>query len=71
LGYHFYDDSGKLMAVQDANGNLTQFVHNPTITAVIGLTVNLLIPEEVNESMMASGIPGFQELSSLRQGEVR
>jgi RHS repeat-associated protein len=27
---NFYDDSGKLTAVQDANGNKTLFVHNPT-----------------------------------------
>jgi YD repeat-containing protein len=27
---NFYDDSGKLIAVQDAYGNLTQFVHNLT-----------------------------------------
>lgn len=27
---NFYDDSGKLVAVQDANGNLTQFINNPT-----------------------------------------
>ena len=27
---NFYDDSGKLSAVQDANGNLTQFIHNLT-----------------------------------------
>ena len=27
---NFYDDSGKLIAVQDANGNLTQFIHNTT-----------------------------------------
>jgi YD repeat-containing protein len=27
---NFYDDSGKLIAVQDANGNLTQFIHNLT-----------------------------------------
>jgi RHS repeat-associated protein len=27
---NFYDDSGRLIAVQDANGNLTQFVHNLT-----------------------------------------
>ena len=25
---NFYDDSGKLVAVQDANGQLTQFIHN-------------------------------------------
>ncbi len=25
---NYYDDSGKLIAVQDANGNLTQFIHN-------------------------------------------
>jgi RHS repeat-associated protein len=27
---NFYDDSGKLIAIQDANGNLTQFIHNMT-----------------------------------------
>jgi RHS repeat-associated protein len=27
---NFYDDSGKLIAVQDANGNLTRFIHNTT-----------------------------------------
>ena len=27
---NFYDDNGKLTAVQDADGNLTQFVHNTT-----------------------------------------
>lgn len=27
---NFYDDSGKLVAVQDANGNLTQFLNNLT-----------------------------------------
>jgi RHS repeat-associated protein len=27
---NFYDDSGKLIAVQDAEGNLTQFIHNLT-----------------------------------------
>jgi len=25
---NYYDDSGKLISVQDANGNLTQFIHN-------------------------------------------
>jgi len=27
---NYYDDSGKLIAVQDADGNLTQFIHNLT-----------------------------------------
>jgi len=27
---NFYDDTGKLIAVEDANGNLTQFIHNLT-----------------------------------------
>lgn len=27
---NFYDDSGRLIAVQDANGNTTQFIHNLT-----------------------------------------
>ena len=27
---NFYDDSGKLIAVQDADGNLTRFIHNTT-----------------------------------------
>lgn len=27
---NFYDDSGKLTGVQDANGNVTHFIHNPT-----------------------------------------
>jgi len=27
---NFYDDSGKLIAVQDANGNLTRFIHSLT-----------------------------------------
>ena len=27
---NFYDNSGKLTAVQDADGNLTQFIHNLT-----------------------------------------
>jgi len=30
VAQNFYDDTGKLIAVQDANGNLTQFINNPT-----------------------------------------
>jgi len=30
VAQNFYDDNGRLTAVQDANGNLTQFIHNIT-----------------------------------------
>ena len=30
VAQNFYDDNGKLTAVQDANGNLTRFIHNLT-----------------------------------------
>jgi hypothetical protein len=43
----------------------------PFISGAIGLTINLLIPEEVDHALLASGIPGYQGLSGIRQGEVR
>lgn len=41
------------------------------IAGVLGLALGLIIPEEVSNSLQASGFPPFQGLSALQKGEVR
>ncbi|MDR2981343.1 MAG: cadherin-like domain-containing protein [Puniceicoccales bacterium] len=45
-------------------------INHPMLAGVIGLVINLFIPEEVDYAMMNSGIPPFQGLSAIRRGEI-
>jgi RHS repeat-associated protein len=43
---------------------------HPVLAATIGLVVNLFVPEEIDNALISSGIPGFQGLSAARRAEV-
>lgn len=73
------DPSGRFYLISELYGltvqlylRTTTFIAaHPIIAGAIGLAINLVIPEEVDEALIGSGIPGFQGLSAVRRGELR
>jgi hypothetical protein len=46
-------------------------IAHPSLLALIGFVGTTLLPEEVNNAMLMSGIPGIEELGSVGQAEAR
>ena len=46
-------------------------IRHPILTAVIGFVGNALVPTEVHNAMLASGMPAFQGIGSVGQAEAQ
>jgi RHS repeat-associated protein len=49
----------------------TYVARKPVFAAITGLSIGILIPDELDFALQQSGFPGLQSLSALRRGELR